>query len=104
MPKKYHNKKPAQQLKIAKKRIDFLFKLAKEHFKQDSSLSDKYIKTARRIAMKYKIKIPSSSKKMICKNCHAYLVPGFNCRVRIHKHRVIYYCLGCKSYNRQPFK
>lgn len=103
MPRKYY-KKPAQQVKIAKRRIIFLFKLAKEHFKEDSNLSDKYVKIARRIAMKYKIRLPSQLKKMVCKNCHRYLMPGVNCRVRLHKHRIIYYCLGCKHYMRHPVK
>ena len=105
MPNKQrHYKKPVQQLKIAKRRINFLFDLAKEHFKEDSRLSDKYVKMARRIAMKYKIKLPSSLKKRFCKHCHRYLVPGVNCRVRIHKHRVIYYCLSCNHYIRHPIK
>ncbi|MBI2650327.1 ribonuclease P [Candidatus Woesearchaeota archaeon] len=104
MPKKRYHKKPAQQLTIAKKRIEFLFKLAKEHFKEDSRLSDKYVKQARRIAMKYKIKLPFFLKKRFCKHCHKYLAPGVNCRVRIHKHRVIYYCFGCKHYMRHPVK
>ena len=103
MPKKYH-KKSVQQQKIAKKRIEFLFKHAKEVFKEDGKLSDKYVKVARRIAMKYKIRLSSHLKKSFCKHCHKYLVPGVNCRVRIHKHRVIYYCMGCKHYIRQPIK
>ena len=65
MPKKYH-KKPVQQQKIAKKRINFLFQHANEVFKEDSNLSDKYVKMARRIAMKYKIRLPSSIKKRFC--------------------------------------
>ena len=103
MPRRFY-KKPEKQLKIAKARIIFLFKLAKEHFKQDSKLSDRYIKLARRIAMKYKTRLPSSLKKSFCKNCHKYLVPGANCRVRIHKHRLIYYCFGCKPYMRHQVK
>lgn len=103
MRRKFY-KKPGKQLKIAKARILFLFKLAKEHFKQDSKLSDKYVNMARRIAMKYKIRMPSSLKKRFCKNCHRYLVPGANARVRLHKHRLIYYCMGCKHYMRHPIK
>jgi len=103
MPRKNY-KKPAQQLKIAKNRINFLFQHAKEVFKEDSRLSDKYVKMARRIAMKYKIRLPSLLKKRFCKHCHKYLVPGANCRVRIHKHRLIYYCLGCKHYIRHHIK
>lgn len=103
MPKKYY-KKPVQQQKIAKERIKFLFQQAKEVFKEDSRLSDKCVKTARRIAMKYKIRLPSAFKKRFCKHCHKYLVPGVNCRVRIHKHRLIYYCLSCRHYMRHPIQ
>jgi len=103
MRRKKHQK-PAKQLKIAKARINFLFKSAKEEFKKDSKASDKYVKMARRIAMKHKIRLPSSLKKKFCKNCHSYLVPGVNCRVRIHKHRIIYYCFGCRHFMRHPVK
>lgn len=103
MPSK-HYKKPARQVNIAKKRIKFLFEEAKGPFKSNPKLSNKYVKLARRIAMKYKIKMPSELKKKFCKNCHSYLAPGVNCRVRIHKHRVIYYCLSCRHYMRFPVK
>ena len=99
MSKRY-SKKPASQVEIAKKRIKFLFQEAKDVVKKDQKLADKYVKTARKIAMKYKIKLPSSLKKRFCKNCHSYLVPGVNSRVRIHKHRIIYYCFNCKHYMR----
>jgi len=103
MHKRYYNK-PIKQLKIANARINFLFQQARESFKEDSKLSDKYVRIARRIAMKYKIKLDSQLKKRFCKHCHRYLVPGVNCRVRIHKHRLIYYCLGCRHYMRHPVK
>ncbi len=101
MSAKYY-KKPEKQVKIAKKRIKFLFDEAKNSFKRNPKLADKHIKLARRIAMKYKIRLPSEMKKRFCKNCHIYLVPGVNCRVRIHKHRIIYYCFNCKHYSRHP--
>lgn len=103
MPHKYQ-KKPSSQLKIANARITFLFKQAGEAFREDSGLSDRYIKLARRIAMKHKIRLPSALKKRFCKHCHKYLVPGANCRVRLHKHRLIYYCIGCRHYMRHPIK
>ena len=104
MPSKKYYKKPAKQLAIAKKRIGFMFRQAKESFHKDSDLSDKYVKMARRISMKYKIKLQPELKKRFCKNCHKYLMPGVNCRVRIHKHRVIYYCFNCKHYMRHQIK
>ena len=103
MSKKYY-KKPAKQQQIAKRRIRFLFDEAKDSFKKDPNLSKKHVKLARRISMKYKIKLPSEMKKKFCKNCHSYLVPGVNCRVRLHKHRLIYYCSGCRHFMRFPVK
>ncbi|MBI1935551.1 ribonuclease P [Candidatus Woesearchaeota archaeon] len=104
MPHKKYHKKPEKQVRIAKARIKFLFDEAKESFRKDSKLSDKYIKLARRIAMRYKLRLPSELKKRICKNCHKFLVPGINCRVRIHKHRIIYFCMSCRHYMRYPVK
>jgi len=104
MPNKRYKIKKSQQQKIAKKRINYLFQLAKEHFKDNSKLSDKYMKIARRIAMKHKIRLSSLLKKQFCKNCHKYLVLGVNSRVRLHKSRLIYYCMSCRHYTRQPVK
>lgn len=104
MLKKKHSKKPAKQVQIAKRRIRFLFNEAKESLKKNAKLSVKYVKLARRLAMKYRIKLPSELKKRFCKHCNSYLIPGVNCRVRIHKSRVIYYCLNCKHYIRHPIK
>lgn len=95
-------RKPAKQVQIAKKRVIFLFKEAGDVFRQNPSLADKYIKTARRIAMKYKIKLPSSLKRKFCRHCNSFLMPGINSRVRIHKHRLIYYCQKCRNYTRLP--
>ena len=103
MPKKYYNK-PHKVQKIAKERIKLMFELAKDNFKKDSKLSDKYVRIARRIAMKHKIRLAASLKKRFCKHCHKYLMPSVNCRVRLHKHRLIYYCFGCKHYTRHPIK
>jgi ribonuclease P protein subunit RPR2 len=103
MPKKHYNKNKTQK-EIAKKRTDFLFELAKESFKTEDSLSDKYVKLARRIAMKYRIRVDSKLKKRFCKNCYKYLVPGKNSRIRIHKSRIITYCNFCKHYSRHPVK
>ena len=93
-----------QKKKIALERIDTLFKQAKNVFKEDSKISDKHVQLARRIAMKNKVKIPAEFKRRICKNCHKYLVPGRNCRVRTHKGHLVYYCLNCKGFMRIGYK
>jgi len=77
-----------------------LFEQAKIKFNKNPSLSNKYIKLARKSAMKVNLRIPRELKRKFCKHCYSYLVPGRNARVRIHKSRVIYYCFNCKKYMR----
>ncbi|MAE42466.1 ribonuclease P [Candidatus Woesearchaeota archaeon] len=102
--KRKHIKKPEKQRKIALERITILFSEAKKIFKEEPKLADKYIKLARKISMKYKVKIPSTLKRRYCKHCHKYLVPGTNVRVRTHKGHMVYYCLSCKHIMRFVYK
>ena len=104
MPKKRSYHKPSKQIDIAKRRINFLFRAAKDDFKHNSKEADRLMKLALRVATKNKIRLNSAQKKTVCKNCHAYLVPGANCRVRLHKHRLIYYCMKCRHFMRHPIK
>jgi ribonuclease P protein subunit RPR2 len=87
---------------IAKQRIQVLFQQAKNVHKSNPQLSNRYIATARKIAMAAKIRLPTTYKRQICKNCNMLLVPGENCRVRIKQKReshIVITCLkcGCKT-------
>ena len=88
---------------IAKERIAKLFKLAEEAFPKNPERSNRYVELARKIAMKYNIRIPKELKRRFCKHCYTYLVPGVNCRVRTKKGKVVYYCFNCKKYMRFPY-
>mgnify|MGYP001590146415 CR=1 FL=1 len=103
MMKKFKGTK-GQQKKLALNEINTLFNQAKEAFNEKPDLADKYAQKVRRIAMKYKIKLPLELKRRICKHCHKYLLPGKNLRVRTHKGHVVYYCLECKGFMRVRYK
>ena len=103
MRKKFKGTK-GQQKKLALNEVDMLFKQAKKVFSQKPDLADKYAKKARRIALKYKLKLPLEYKRSICKNCHGFLVPGKNLRVRTHKGHIVYCCLNCKGFMRVGYK
>jgi ribonuclease P protein subunit RPR2 len=102
-----HDAKGAIKMKstvkqIAKQRIQVLFQQAKSVYNSNPHLSSRYIATARKIAMAAKIRLPTTYKRQICKNCNMLLVPGDNCRVRIKQKRephVVITCLkcGCKT-------
>ncbi|PIN87114.1 ribonuclease P [Candidatus Woesearchaeota archaeon CG10_big_fil_rev_8_21_14_0_10_44_13] len=98
--KRRHSKKPAEQRAIAEERIRGLFGQAEDMFRKDRKYSNRYVSLARRISMKYKVKIPLGLKRRFCKHCHCYLKPGVNCRVRLAKGNVIYYCLECRKFMR----
>ena len=90
--------------KEALEKIRTLFSEARIQFPKNSSLANRYVKLAREISMKFKVKIPRELKRKFCKYCYHYLVPGKNCRVRIYKSRVIYYCFDCKKFMRFVLK
>ncbi len=90
--------------KIASERVLILFNQAELKFHEDFSLSDRYVTLARKIAMKYKVKIPRELKRRFCKNCFKYLVPGNNCRVRLCQGKVVYTCLSCKNITRFSYR
>jgi len=93
------------QNKIANRRIIQLFSMAeKMTFLGDINLANRYVYIARKISMRYKIKIPKEFKHRICKNCYKYLIPGINCRIRIYRGKLIIYCDSCKKYTRIPIK
>lgn len=100
--KKRFYKKAQEEKKIAKERIEDLFKQASDVFKQDSELADRYVELARKIAMKCKVRIRSELKRKFCKHCYRYLVPSVNCRVRIQDGKTVYYCYSCKKFMRFP--
>jgi len=86
--------------KTARERINSLFLKAAEAFRENSGFADRYVEIARKISTKYKVRIPAKFRRKFCKNCHKYLFPSVNCRIRISNKNVICYCFNCKNYNK----
>ncbi|MBD3249741.1 ribonuclease P [Candidatus Woesearchaeota archaeon] len=101
--KSRYKKKSSEQKKIAKERIEKLFRQAEEVFDEDKKLANRYVELARDIAKKYRVRIPSRLKRKFCKHCYSYLIPSVNVRVRTREGKVVYYCLECKKYMRFPY-
>lgn len=99
MKKKFKGTKK-QQKSLALDEVSNILNKAKDVFNEKPDLADKYAKKARRTALKYKIKLPLKLRRSICKNCHSYLVPGKNLRIRTHRGHIVLYCLNCKKFMR----
>ncbi len=94
-------KKPSDQIRIAEERIKKLFELCEEAVKNNrQDLADRYAEIARKISMKYKVKLPKEFNRRICKKCGSFLTPGINLRVRLNKNIITYTCLNCGSIRR----
>lgn len=91
-------KKKAVNREIAQERIGVLFSLAdSEALRGKFTLSDRYVQLARRIGMRYKVRIPKEFKGRFCKYCDCYLLPSKTSQVRTNPlhHRVEVLCLKC---------
>lgn len=92
-------------MNLVRNRIKILFNLAEAEVRHPSGgRADRYVELARKLGMRYNVRIPRRLKRRICSNCHVYLVPGRNSKVRVRRGRVIVHCHECGTILRYPFK
>jgi len=68
------------------------------HFDRNPSLAQRYVDIARKVAMAARIRLPKEYRRMVCRHCKSFILPGVNCRVRIKQRRephVVVTCLNC---------
>jgi ribonuclease P protein subunit RPR2 len=70
------SKKPEWQLKIAKERIEKLFELAEKELEKHPERSRRYVELARKIGLRYNIRLSKKRKRTFCKNCNTLLYIG----------------------------
>ncbi len=97
--------KKARALKSAKQRtaidrVSALFEQARIR----PAYAKRYVVLARKIASRYKVRIPEQWRRRFCKDCNALLVPGRNCRVRTVAGKIVIRCLECGGMRRIPIK
>lgn len=90
-------------INIASERIDILFDLAEEEAASyNFQRANRYVVLARKIGMRYNVRIPRRYHGRYCKNCHSYLVPSYNLRVRIKNKKIVRFCENCGFFIRMP--
>jgi len=88
----------ADTRRIARQRIQTLFRLANEAFDEDPLLAQRYVDLARRIAMGARVRLPKEYRRQVCRHCKSFILPGVSSRVRIRQKRephVVITCLSC---------
>ena len=93
--------------RIALQRIHVLFRLARDTIHEDPPLAQRYVKVARKIAMATRLRLPKEYRRLICRHCKGFILPGVNCRVRIQQRRephMVVTCFNCGKHSRIPLK
>jgi ribonuclease P protein subunit RPR2 len=104
---KRHIRARRENQAIAHERIGILFQRAQDVFNLEPELSQHYVELARKLSMRYKVKIPIELRRMICRQCKRLIIPGKTCRIRIkHKREphVVITCLICEEHMRIPLR
>jgi ribonuclease P protein subunit RPR2 len=91
---KEKSKNPATK-KIARERIRILFGEAASAGPAHPERSNRYVELARKIAMRQRVRIDRDLRRRYCHHCSAFLTPGRNMRVRVHRGNVVVTCLCC---------
>jgi ribonuclease P protein subunit RPR2 len=105
MQNRSRRQKPQSWLNIAKERIEILFSEARKTASDQPKRANRYVTIARKIGMRYNVRIPSKHRREFCHKCGSYLLPGNNCKVRTNSKTqcVEYYCQNCNITNRYGY-
>ena len=91
--------------RIAVERMTTLFRLAEtESLRRHPGRAKRYVELARRIGMRYNVRVPAPFKRSFCKKCLAFLLPSVSARVRIGPGRIVVTCTACGAIQRYPYR
>ena len=73
---------------VAEERILILIRSAFQKIDDDYELANSQAQIAKKIAKRLRLKLPYDIRQLYCKKCKQFIVPGFNCRVRIGRSKI----------------
>ncbi len=91
--------------RLAQERIVGLFALAEQEAQRTGSrLPDRYVGLARRIGMRYNVRLLPEYRDLYCRGCSAFWVEGRTVRTRLRAGRQVRTCLLCGRVRRVPLR
>lgn len=98
-------RRTAAMIRAAQERIQDLFSLAEvEVHRAPSNLSQRYVFLARRIGMRYNVRLLREYRDVYCRGCSTFWVEGLSVRTRLRGGRRAQTCLQCGRVRRTLFK
>lgn len=87
--------------RIGLERIEILF----EEAKKNQEYADRYVFLARKLAMRYNIKIPRNLKRKYCHHCYKYFYPKrYKVRTNPKNKAIEYTCQVCQNVTRFGYR
>lgn len=91
--------------RVAQERISDLFALAETEARAaGSALPNRYVTLARRIGMRYNVRLLSEYRDLYCRGCSIFWVEGRTVRTRLRAGRQVRTCLVCGRVRRVPLR
>ena len=98
-------RRTAAMIRAAQERIQDLFSLAETEVRRSpENLSRRYVLLARRIGMRYNVRLLREYRDVYCRGCSTYWVEGRSVRTRLRAGRRTQTCLQCGRVRRLPIK
>lgn len=93
-----------EMVDIAKARIRKLLTLAETEIlhHQNHNRARRYVTLARKIGMRYNVRIEKYFRNNICRSCNSYLVTSTASRIRCSGGKISRYCKNCGMITRVP--
>lgn len=83
-------------IRTAHERIGALFSLAESEARRGAGeLPTRYVRLARRIGMRYNLRLAPEFRELYCRGCSTYWVEGRTVRTRLRAGRRVRTCLAC---------
>ncbi len=91
--------------RLAQERISDLFALAETEARDArSTLPNRYVALARRIGMRYNVRLLAEYRDLYCRGCSVFWVEGRTVRTRLRVGRQVRTCLVCGRVRRVPLR
>lgn len=89
-------RRTGRMVRVAAERIADLFALAeKEAASGHGALADRYVVLARRIGMRYNVRLLAEYRELYCRGCSKFWVEGRTVRTRLRQGHRVRTCLAC---------
>jgi len=102
--RKGRGRRNREMVDIAKERIDILFAEAeKAAVSGRLDRANRYVHLARKIGMRYNVRVPEKYRMHYCRKCDSFLLPGVNSEFRLNNGKISVTCGTCGHIYRHPY-